>query len=372
MAGIYIHIPFCKQACHYCDFHFSTSLKLKEPLIEALCSEIIQRKEYLKDQTIQTIYVGGGTPSLLTAEEIDRIFQVLESTFDLSRVKEITLEANPDDLTFDKLTELSHTPINRLSIGIQSFRHQDLTYLNRSHNVDQAIQSVQKAAELGFKSISVDLIYGIPQLTDSDWKSNIEQALRLPIDHLSCYALTIEEKTVFGNWHKKGRLTVMDEDEVNRQFLTLIEKASQHGFEQYEISNFSKKGSEAMHNSNYWKGKHYVGIGPGAHSYDGKSRQWNIAHNVQYIKGVTTGEPYFEIEELSPSDQFNEYILTSLRTRWGCDLHMMKEKWGIDLSKNEAITLLLEQQLIHLSDQFLKLTEKGKLLADSVTEKLFI
>jgi oxygen-independent coproporphyrinogen-3 oxidase len=375
LSGLYIHIPFCKQACHYCDFHFSTNLQVKQQLIEAICKEIELQKDYLgQDSTLQTIYFGGGTPSLLEAKDLDAIFQTIDTCFAIAPQAEITLEANPDDLTADKLTMLQNSPINRLSIGIQSFHDKHLHYMNRAHQAQQAIDCVNHAQEAGFSNISIDLIYGIPHPDHTVWEKDLQTAIDLQVQHISAYCLTIESGTAFGNWLKKGRIRPVEEEFSIEQFTSLISTLSNAGFEQYEISNFALPGYHSRHNSNYWRKQLYLGVGPSAHSYNGKTRQYNVANNSKYLNALKNNHIPATIEILSVADQVNEYILTSLRTQWGCDLEEIDYLHGVNiLNRNKAyIENCLERNLLTLDHDVLKLTADGKLLADQIASDLFI
>jgi oxygen-independent coproporphyrinogen III oxidase len=375
LSGLYIHIPFCKQACHYCDFHFSTNLQTKKQLIQAICKEIHLQKEYLgKEAILQTIYFGGGTPSLLSAGELDHIFQTIYKHFTVVRQAEISLEANPDDLSVEKLHMLQQSPVNRLSIGIQSFYDPHLRYMNRAHQAQEAAGCIKGAQDAGFSNISIDLIYGIPHPDHSVWENDLATAVNLHIQHISAYCLTIEPGTAFGNWLQKGKIKPVEEDYSIGQFSMLVNTLAGAGFEQYEISNFALPGYHSKHNSNYWKKQTYLGVGPSAHSYDGKTRQYNVANNMQYIKAVENNTIPFTLEVLSVPDQVNEYILTSLRTQWGCNLKEIEHLHGINLERNNEkyITALLEKKLITVKDHILKLTPAGKLLADQIASDLFI
>ncbi|MDO1448607.1 radical SAM family heme chaperone HemW [Rhodocytophaga aerolata] len=375
MSGLYIHIPFCKQACHYCDFHFSTNLQTKQPLVEAICKEIRLQKDYLENKaTLQTIYFGGGTPSLLSESELDSIFQTIYTHFTVAPKAEITLEANPDDLTAEKLRLLRQSPVNRLSIGTQSFYEPHLRYMNRAHQVQEAIDSIKQAQDAGFSNISIDLIYGIPHPDHSIWENDLRTAINLQIQHISAYCLTIEPGTAFGNWLQKGKIKQVEEEFSIEQFSMLIHTLAAAGFEQYEISNFALPDYYSKHNSNYWKKQKYLGIGPSAHSYNGKTRQYNIANNIKYIKSIESATIPATVEVLSVPDHVNEYILTSLRTKWGCNLKEIKLLYDIDLKeKNEHyISTLLKRKLVTLEDHILKLTPSGKLLADQIASDLFI
>jgi len=394
MAGIYIHIPFCRQACHYCDFHFSTSLKNKKDFLDALKKEIVLQKDYLKTKKISTVYFGGGTPSILSKEEILCLVDELSKYFSIDSDAEITLEANPDDLSKEKLKELFQTPVNRLSIGIQSFSNEDLKFLNRIHNSQEAIESVRNAQDAGFKNISIDLIYGIQTLTNKRWKKNLHQAFELSVQHISCYALTVEPRTSFYSFIKKGKIKNIDSKKSAEQFEILMREMEKHKFVHYEISNFAAPKGEnkksnlsalplgrswrGLHNSNYWKGENYLGLGPSAHSYNADSRQWNVSSNSAYINSLKKNMLPFEKEGLSENQKYNEYILTSLRTMWGTDLNYVKVNF-----RNTFSDYLSKQSQKHISsgelvrilnpDQhpFLLLTPKGKLFADKIACDLF-
>jgi len=374
MPGVYIHIPFCRKACHYCDFHFSTSLKNKELLVDALCTEIDSRQSYLTNKKLSTIYFGGGTPSLLDHAELNKIISTIKEHFEMDANAEVTLEANPDDLTVEKILELKEAGINRLSIGIQSFFDEDLERMNRSHNAKQAIQAVENAQFHGINNISIDLIYGLPNLTPEKWAANLEQAFKLNVPHLSAYCLTIEEGTAFNHFLHKGKITLPSEPETIEQFESLMSEAEKHGFIHYEISNFCKEGMQSKHNSNYWMDEHYLGIGPSAHSYNGVSRQFNVANNTKYIKGIQEGKPDFELEVLTKANKFNEYIMTGLRTLWGLSPAYISKRFS-----EETLTTFLSGAEAYISSGHLQwkqdsliLTQKGKLLADKIASDLFV
>lgn len=375
MAGIYLHIPFCKQACTYCNFHFSTSLKLKDDFLAALQKEIALAKDYLQGAAVETIYFGGGTPSLLSAEELNRIFDALFKTFPVGELKEITLEANPDDLDAGYLKALRTTPVNRFSIGVQSFREEDLRYMHRAHNAQQADAAIKRAQDAGFTNLSIDLIYGTPGLSDTAWKENLDKVRSLGIPHFSSYALTVEEGTALYHDILKKKTTPVDAAQSAAQFGILMEKAEQMGYEHYEISNLSVPGMYAVHNTAYWQGKPYLGLGPSAHSFNGRAeRRWNLANNALYIKSLLTENKIpFEQEVLSPFDRLNEYIMTSLRTMWGCTLEHIRQQWG----NNEAKALLYEAEKhiskghIRLKDDILYLTSEGRFFADAIAGDLF-
>ena len=373
MAGIYIHIPFCKKACHYCNFHFSTSTKQIEPLVDCLIKEIGLRKDYTKE-TIETIYFGGGTPSILSAEQIQKILQAVKETYSVSIDAEITLESNPDDITADKLQQWKTMGINRLSIGIQSFREEDLLWMNRVHNASQAYDCIKLAQEFGFNNITIDLIYGVPNLSDEQWKDNINTALSLNIPHLSCYALTVEPKTALDKLIQNKKKEAIDTDKQATHFLILMEALNNAAFEHYEISNFAMPGYRSKHNSSYWQGKHYIGIGPSAHSFNGNSRQWNIANNALYIQSISNNILPSEIENLTINQQFNEYVMTALRTIYGIDLNYLTERYGNDkfLHTIREINKWIDQGFAQVSDTNIKLTSAGKLMADGIASDLFI
>ncbi|RYY34162.1 MAG: radical SAM family heme chaperone HemW, partial [Sphingobacteriaceae bacterium] len=308
MAGIYLHIPFCKKACHYCDFHFSTSLKYKDEMLQAMAKEIGMQRDYLAGETIETIYFGGGTPSILAADDINRLLNTITELHTVSSDAEITLEANPDDLDKTKLQALRQTAVNRFSIGIQSFYDDDLAWMNRVHRGAEAEASVKRAQDTGFENITADLIYGYPLLTDTKWKNNIQKVFELDVPHVSAYSMTVEPQTALASFISKKKQPPMNEQQSAEQFTYLIEAMQKQGFEQYEISNFCKPGQYSRHNSNYWKGVKYLGIGPSAHSFNGETRQWNIANNTQYIEGLTANKIPSETEILSEADRLNEYI----------------------------------------------------------------
>ncbi|MDW7695368.1 radical SAM family heme chaperone HemW [Flammeovirgaceae bacterium SG7u.111] len=373
MSGIYIHVPFCRKACHYCDFHFSTNFQLKEKMLQAMEKEMRWQTNYFSD-TIQTIYFGGGTPSVLSAQELTQLLASIQQTFDVSPTAEITLEANPDDLSLEKLTELKSAGINRLSIGIQTFNDEYLVKMNRSHNAKQAVDCVKSAQATGFDNITIDLIYAITEDSWDIWKKDVETALKLNTQHVSAYSLTIEEKTVFGNWAKKGKLELVEDDFSADQFEYLIEELTKNGFDHYEVSNFGKPGFHSLHNTNYWKQVHYLGIGPGAHSFNGTTRHFNIESNPKYIKAINSGHQAYELERLTKEQQINEFVMTSVRTMWGCDLETLQSKFGINLKeiKKEEISVLEKHQLIEKSKDYIKASKKGILQADYIAQTLFL
>ncbi|MFX1703191.1 radical SAM family heme chaperone HemW [Chitinophaga sp. CC14] len=374
MAGIYLHIPFCKQACYYCNFHFSTSLLQQEAMVNSIVQEIALQKDYLAQEPVHTIYFGGGTPSLLKEQELTALLSHLRATFAVAEDAEITLEANPDDLTAEKLVQLKAAGINRLSIGVQSFHEEDLTWMNRAHNSRQALDCIKQAQDLGFQNITIDLIYGGPTLTNEGWEQNVKQAIALGVPHLSCYALTVEPGTALDHFIKKKKMAATDPDKAAQHFEMLMEWLGAAGYEHYEISNFALPGWHSRHNSSYWQGKPYLGLGPSAHSFNGTSRQWNVANNAQYIKSIAAGTVPFEIESLTTAMQFNEYIMTSLRTSAGCNLEWVAEKFGTD----HTIHLLAHSEpyikmgRIERVGEALRLTKAGRLFADGIAGELFI
>ena len=372
MSGIYIHIPFCKQACHYCDFHFSTSLKKKDELISALAKELELRKDEFKDQVVETIYFGGGTPSLLSIEELQFLIDEVYKHYDVAENPEITLEANPDDLSTKQLINFSNSPINRLSIGIQSFFEYDLKLMNRAHNAEEALKCLEDATR-HFDNISIDLIYGIPGMSNERWIENIETALSFNIPHISSYALTVEPRTALANFIKKGIIQNVDDDLAQEQFHILVEKLEAAGFVHYELSNFGKPEYFSRNNSAYWQGKPYLGIGPSAHSFDGKHRGWNVRNNTKYITSLEANKVPIEIETLSATDKYNEYVMTGLRTIWGVSLEKVEQDFGASYK-----AYLLEQSqkhiiehLLYIDDGKLLVTRKGQFLSDGIASDLF-
>ncbi|TDN89107.1 oxygen-independent coproporphyrinogen-3 oxidase [Salegentibacter sp. 24] len=372
MSGIYIHIPFCKQACHYCDFHFSTSLKKKGQLVEMLCRELVLRKDELETPGIQTIYFGGGTPSLLETEELQQIFDTIYQHYTIAENPEITLEANPDDLTEEKIKMLAHSKINRLSIGVQSFYQEDLQLMNRAHNATEALKSIQLAKQY-FDNISIDLIYGIPDMSLERWKRNLEISLELGVPHISSYALTVEPNTALQKFIEKGKIKPVDDEAAKLHFEILVETLVKNGFEHYEFSNFGKPSYFSQNNTAYWLGKTYLGIGPAAHSYDGNSRKWNISNNPLYLKALEKNELPQEREELSLSDKYNEYVMTRLRTKFGVVTDEVAEKFG-DLYRDHFIKQaapLQQKDLLIETGGIWHITAKGKFLSDGIAADLF-
>ena len=374
MAGLYIHIPFCKQACYYCDFFFSTNQKQRLEIVRAITSEIALQKNYLEGEVLETIYFGGGTPSILLPSELNEILEAVHGNFAVADRAEVTLEANPDDLTKEKLQALHDAGINRLSVGIQSFDDQVLKSLNRAHDNLMARGCIDDARKAGFENISIDLIYAIPKRADEDWQKDIKRALEINPPHISSYSLTIEEKTVFGKWTKQGKMQPVDDDLSARQLSLLIDHLEGANYEQYEVSNFSKPGFQSRHNSNYWKNEKYLGVGPSAHSYNGESRQYNVSNNSIYLRSLQQEKIPCTLEVLSRRDKINEYLLTRLRTSWGADLKILRERFSFDPmnENNSYLQSLLHKGLIVIERDILKLTRKGLFLADKIASDLFV
>ncbi|MFN6947205.1 MAG: radical SAM family heme chaperone HemW [Cytophagaceae bacterium] len=371
MAGIYIHIPFCKKACHYCNFHFSTNLSLKTDMVKAIIHELHLRKDYLDTKILNTIYFGGGTPSILDEKDFGQLFDTIYCLFNVDKEAEITLEANPDDLNKEKIHSI-RTYFNRLSIGTQSFDDKTLAFLNRSHNAKEAMESLMNAKDAGFVNISIDLIYGIPEVSISQWESDLMQAIKLEVPHLSCYGFTIEPGTVFGNWQSKGKLTPQEEDLVAEQFLLMIQVLNDHNYEHYEISNFSKPGMYSRHNTSYWFGEKYLGIGPGAHSYNGVERQFNIENNHRYVNSIKENIIPGEKEVLSAQNILNEYLLTSLRTQWGTSIEkLVNYGYNSDVLEKQ-LKNYVKDNFLSINDKMIFLTAKGKLIADEITLDLMV
>jgi oxygen-independent coproporphyrinogen III oxidase len=373
LSGIYIHIPFCKQACHYCDFHFSTNTKLVEPVLNMIEKELELRKNFFPSKLkVETLYLGGGTPSILSLGHLEKILTQIDKNYALD-LKELTLEANPDDLNKEKLLGYKSLGIDRLSIGIQSFDDRVLSFYNRAHKADDSLKVVDLAKSAGFEKLSIDLMFGFPFEDHSIWESDLSLALKIDPGHISSYALTVEPKTALGKWAEKGSFRQASEDFQAEQFEMLMDSMEKSGYIQYEISNFGKKGQFAVHNTNYWKAIPYLGIGPGAHSFDGKHRGYNIANNALYIRKLENNELPYTKEDLIGADLANEYILTSLRTIWGTDLNWLKSNFDFDLvkEKKETVQQLFHQNLIKFDNDKLLLSKEGKLLADSIAASLF-
>ena len=374
LAGVYIHIPFCKKACHYCNFHFSTSWRQRDEMLLAILKEIDLQHDYLKEAEIDTIYLGGGTPSVLTAKDLNVLFKKIYSTFSISANPEITLEANPDDLSPEYLTELKNaTPINRLSIGIQSFSEEDLLWMNRAHNAIEARACIEYAQDIGFDNLTIDLIYGAPTTSDEQWVKNLKIAFEYDIPHISCYGLTVETGTALDSFIKKGKTAPVDEEKSARHFEILMSEMKRFGFIHYEISNFAQPDSFARHNSNYWLSVPYLGIGPSAHSFDGVSRQWNIANNPKYIKSLYEDIVPFTREDLTDVQRYNEYVMTTLRTIWGCDPSVIDIKFGKTFLKyfNKKVLQYIQNQTVVTDGKKYYLTDTGRLLADRIAMELF-
>lgn len=367
MAGIYIHIPFCKSKCAYCNFFSVVSEKQRADYLEALKREAVARKDYLGGEEVRTVYFGGGTPSLLEPKEVSEILEVLKCNYKIA-ASEITLETNPDTVSKESLLEYKSIGINRLSIGIQSFFDDDLQYLSRKHDSKHAMQVLEWAKEIGFQEVTLDLIYGIPTLTDEKWRSNLEIFFSTGFNHLSAYALTVEEKTALGQRINKGVAAPVDEDAMLRQYEMLVEMTKNQGFEHYEISNFARPGHYSKHNTIYWKGEKYLGLGPSAHSFDGVSRQWNVASVKDYCENYP-----FEREELTLDDRYNEYIMTSLRTMWGVDLEYIRANFGeiyAERFKNQTKSHLLSGKMYQKGEKFI-LNDNGMLFADGIAAEMF-
>lgn len=373
MSGIYIHIPFCKQACHYCDFHFSTNLKKKEEMVLALAKEIQLRKNEFQDEIVETIYFGGGTPSILQIADLRFLINTVYQNYKVVENPEITVEANPDDLTENRIIEFSKNKVNRLSIGIQSFFEDDLQLMNRAHNAEEAMKCLETATQY-FDNISIDLIYGIPEMSNEKWLQNIETALSFGVPHISSYALTVEPKTALHSFIQKGIIPQPDDEVAQEHFQILVDKLSENGFIHYELSNFGKENFFSKNNSSYWLGKKYIGIGPSAHSYDGKNRGWNVSNNSLYIKSIQENKLPIEIETLTKTDRYNEYIMTGLRTIWGVSLERVEQEFGktyLDYLNRQAAKFI-EDHLLFVDDNILRTTKKGKFLSDGIASDLFL
>jgi oxygen-independent coproporphyrinogen-3 oxidase len=373
MSGIYIHIPFCKQACHYCDFHFSTSLNRKEEMVLALAKEIQMRKNEFQYDTIETIYFGGGTPSVLTSDEINFLIDSVFENYEVGENPEITLEANPDDLSGERILELSKSRINRLSIGIQSFFEDDLKMMNRAHNSEESQKCLEEATKY-FDNISLDLIYGVPGMSNEKWKQNIEKALSFGVAHISSYALTVEPKTAMSKMIQTGKMQAPKDDVAQEHFMILLDTLETNGFIHYELSNFGKQNYFSKNNSAYWLGKKYMGIGPSAHGYNGVSRSWNVSNNIIYLKSIQEEKLPNEIEVLSIIDRYNEYVMTGLRTIWGVSLDRIEAEFGQMYSDHlhKRTQKFIDDKLLFIENGLLKPTKKGKFLTDGIASDLFI
>lgn len=372
MSGIYIHIPFCKQACHYCDFHFSTSLKKKDEMVQALAKEIQVRSKSITEP-IETLYFGGGTPSILQVADLRFLIDEVYRNYKVVENPEITVEANPDDLDNEIICQFANSPVNRLSIGIQSFFEEDLKLMNRAHNADEAKKCLEIAMQ-HFDNISIDLIYGIPNMSNEKWIQNIDTALYFGVPHISSYALTVEPKTALHSFIQKGIISQPDDEVASAHFDILVEKLSENGFIHYELSNFGKENYFSKNNSSYWLGKKYIGIGPSAHSYDGQNRGWNVSNNALYIKSIQENQLPIEMETLTKTDRYNEYIMTGLRTIWGVSLERIEQEFGktyLDYLNQQA-TKFIEDHLLFIDENILRTTKKGKFLSDGIASDLFL
>ena len=372
MAGIYIHIPFCKRRCIYCDF-FSTIQSEKKPTyIHALCQELEMRKNYLEGEEIETIYLGGGTPSQLTEKELNKIFTSLYNIYKVKEDAEITLEANPDDLTPEYVSMLRRLPINRISMGIQTFQEETLKLLHRRHTARQAIEAFQRCREAGFRNISIDLMYGLPGETLKIWKEDLQQAIALHPEHISAYHLIYEEGTALWKLRDEHQVEEADEDLSVTLFKNLIDELKQAGYQHYEISNFCLPGLHSRHNSSYWTGKKYLGCGPSAHSFNGSSRQWNIASLDNYLKGIASGKPNYEIEELDLYTRYNDFVITSIRTCWGMSLSRLRSEYGEELYSYclRMAKSHLEQGVLEIEEDTLRLTQEGIFISDGIMSDL--
>jgi len=373
MAGIYIHIPFCKKACTYCDFHFSTSLKYAAEMTEAICQELVLKKNRISE-SVGSIYFGGGTPSVLPSARLAKIFDTITKHYDVSAQAEITIETNPDDLTSIKIGELKQMPVNRFSIGVQSFFNEDLLWMNRAHNASEAEASIKRSQDAGFENLTIDLIYGYPLLNDQKWLQNINQTISLNIPHISAYSLTVEPRTALDSAIKKGKQSPISDEQSAQQFSTLIAELKGAGYEHYEISNYSLPGRYAIHNTNYWRGTPYLGIGPSAHGFDGQNRYHNIANNASYLSNLSANILPETVEVLNISDRFNEYVMTSLRTMWGTELEKISSNYGAHFAEQtlKNSQSFIDKDWMNNKNGFLILTEAGKLFADHIASELFL
>jgi oxygen-independent coproporphyrinogen-3 oxidase len=374
LAGIYVHIPFCRQACHYCDFHFSTNLKLKNELFDCMLSEIMLQNSYLEGEDIQSIYLGGGTPSLLSLSQLEQLLEKIRLIHPVSHDTEITIECNPDDISSKLMSGLERIGVNRISLGVQTFHNNALKFLNRIHNADEAINSIEIIQESALSNFSIDLIYAIPRTDMNHWKADLQKALSFQPPHISAYGLTIEENTVFGSWYKNQKIKPLEEELAAQQYEYLMEVLTENGYDQYEISNFAKQGYYSRHNINYWKHGKFLGIGPGAHSFNGTSRQFNVRNNPGYIREIRKERVPYEYIPMTADERANEYILTSLRTSWGLEPKYLMDHFEIDLLKTREKEILrfVEAGFLRHKEDHIQLTTKGKLLADQISSDLFI
>jgi oxygen-independent coproporphyrinogen-3 oxidase len=373
LAGIYLHIPFCRRKCHYCNFFSQASLKYRLPLLEALGEEIFLQRDYLAGKPVRSVYLGGGTPSILEPDEIGKLLSAIRGTYAVEADAEITIEVNPDDVTPAVLAAYREAGINRISIGVQSFFDEDLDYLNRIHNGQQSALCIRQVQEAGFTNISADLIFGFPTLTGSRFEENLRRLVDFNIPHISAYALTVEPKTALDVLIRKKKLPAPVEEDVVSHFRILMRVMKENGYEQYEISNFCKNGLYSFHNSNYWKGEHYLGLGPSAHSFNGISRQWNIASVIQYCEMIRRKERHYETELLAPEQQYNEYVMVSLRTMWGCSLDTIRQEFGEEIAArtSQIADRFIRSGLLREQDRIYFLTDEGKIFADRIAMELF-
>jgi oxygen-independent coproporphyrinogen III oxidase len=373
MAGLYVHIPFCRQKCHYCNFFSLATLKYRDQIFDTLLQEMQIQSNYLHGEKLETIYIGGGTPSLFDPQQIEELIRNASVVLGMAGDPEITIEANPDDMTPQWLEKLACTSVNRLSIGVQSFHDEDLNYLNRVHSGSEALQVVKRSKQFGFDNLSIDLIYGIPTLTGARWEENLQIAINMDIPHISAYALTVEPGTALDHFIRKGKVRPVDDDTSFDHFSKLVQHLTHNGFEHYEISNFAKPGKYARHNTSYWLGAKYLGVGPSAHSYDHASRQWNVANIKTYLQGIGSGKPDFEKETLTEKQKINEYIMTSLRTMWGLDLRKIENEFGVAVAGrlSENASQLIKSGRLLMKRNCLYLTEKGKFFADGIASDMF-
>lgn len=373
MAGIYIHIPYCKKKCIYCDFYFKINADDVHDMISCIKKELVDRKKYVKNSRIKTIYFGGGTPSILTKQKIKTILNTIYDNYEVCEKPEITLEANPDDLNRKKIADFFSVGVNRLSIGIQSFKNEDLIFLNRTHSREDAISSIKMAQEIGYKNISIDLMYGLPKQSLKDWEDNLNLLFDLNIQHLSAYMLTLEKKTKLFEYVKKNKVKMIDDIIIINQYYSLLSIAKKNNFVQYEISSFAKNNIFSKHNTSYWQNKLFLGVGPSAHSFDYKSRRWNIASNKKYIEKVNNNNIFFEEEMLTISQQYNEYILTNLRTKWGIDINVIESSFGIKFaSHSKKMIRKWNEKYIKKNNENIILTDKGSVFADKIISDLFL
>ena len=372
MAGIYLHIPFCKTRCIYCDFYSTTRSEMADRYVSALCRELELRKSYLDNEPVETIYFGGGTPSQLSKENFEKIFETIEREYNLGNCEEITLEANPDDLTPEYIKMLSSLPFNRISIGIQTFNEQTLRLLKRRHTAEQAISAVKECRMAGFQNISIDLMYGLPGETPESWEADLEQAVNLNVEHISAYHLIYEEGTPLYEMLQKHKVEEVDEESSVDFFALMIDRLTKAGFQHYEISNFCKPDMYSQHNSSYWTGKKYLGCGPSAHSFNGSTRQWNVSSLDKYIAGIEKGIPDFEIEELDVTTRYNDFVITSLRTMWGLSLNRLEEEFGTEFKQYclENAQTYLDSGKLEIRDNTLFLSKEGIFISDGIMSDL--